>query len=80
MFATTLATSGLKRMGVPKTVKDIATLDTLARRAMGLDGKSGGGAAALIRITGGVNGPMDIAVGVSGPEGPDDDDADFGDD
>ena len=71
-FACRQVAAGFGKIKPPSNWREMATADTIARRALGLDGKSGGGAAAMIRISGGANGPMDIAVGVQGAEEPDD--------
>ena len=71
-FACRQVAAGFGKMKPPANWREMATADTIARRALGLDAKGGGGAAAMIRITGGVMTPMDIAVGVQGAEGPED--------
>lgn len=63
-FAMTAVSRGLSKLPAPKNWRELATADTIARRAAGLD-KVGGGVAALVRVTGGGAGnPMDISVGV----------------
>lgn len=63
---------GLAKVKVPANWREISVADGMARRALGLDAKGGGGATAMIRITGGVANPMDIAVGVQGADEPED--------
>ena len=68
-FAMFSVQQGLTKLAPPKNWREVATADTIARRAAGLDGNQGGNAMALIRISGGSAGPIDIALN-AGTEGP----------
>lgn len=64
-FAMRSVSRGLGTIQSPKNWRELATADTLARRAAGLDSKGGGGSAgALIRITSGAGVPTEVQVGV----------------
>jgi hypothetical protein len=52
---------GLVKVKVPTSWGDIAKADTLARRALGLDSKGGGGSTTMIRISG-HTGTVDVAT------------------
>ena len=53
--------NGLAKVRTPNSWGDIAKADTLARRALGLDAKGGGGSTTMIRISG-PTGTVDVAT------------------
>ena len=61
-FACRAAAAGIGKVRPPANWREIATADTIARRALGLDSKGGGAAGAMIRITPGDNGVIDVAA------------------
>jgi hypothetical protein len=68
-FACRSAAAGMGRIKPPTNWREMATADTIARRALGLDSKGGGAAAAMIRITPGPMGAIDVAAMAMGEEG-----------
>lgn len=65
-FACRLAASGMVKLRPPANWRELATADTIARRALGLDSKGGGAAGAMIRITPGAGGVIDVAAMAQG--------------
>jgi len=57
--------NGITKVKRPSNWREIATADTIARRALGLDSKNGAGAAAMIRITRADGSTMDLAAGAT---------------
>jgi hypothetical protein len=64
-FAMKKVTAGFGRMKPPANWRELATADTIARRALGLDSKGGASAAAMVRITRADGSTMDVAAGAS---------------
>jgi hypothetical protein len=64
-FATRKAMAGFGRIKPPANWRELAVADTIARRALGLDSKGGGGASTMIRVTGPGGMAVDVAT-VSG--------------
>lgn len=64
-FAIRKVTAGFGRMKPPANWRELATADTIARRALGLDSKNGASAAAMVRITRADGSTMDVAAGAS---------------
>jgi hypothetical protein len=64
-FAMHKVTAGFGRMKPPANWRELATADTIARRALGLDSKNGASAAAMVRITRSDGSTMDVAAGAS---------------
>jgi hypothetical protein len=73
--------NGITKVKRPTNWREIATADTIARRALGLDSKNGGGAAAMVRVTGPNGFQVDVATGTNTGEGVPayDEDEDYGD-
>jgi hypothetical protein len=68
-FAMSLATEGIKTVPRPRNLREVALADTLARRALGLDAKGGGGSATMIRITQPNGAVVDVATMQGGAAG-----------
>ena len=66
--------NGLAKVRTPNSWGDIAKADTIARRALGLDAKGGGGGTTMIRISGPA-GTVDVATTTPVDVGGDYDDA-----
>jgi len=62
-FACRSVAAGFGRIKPPSNWREIATADTIARRALGLDSKGGGGGTTMIRISGPA-GTVDFATSV----------------
>lgn len=60
--------NGLVNAKRPSNWREIATADTIARRALGLDSKGGGGASAIVRVHGPGGPVVDVAVTADAPE------------
>jgi hypothetical protein len=52
-------------MKPPANWRELATADTIARRALGLDSKNGASAAAMVRITGPNGSVTDVMAGAT---------------
>jgi hypothetical protein len=80
-FAIRKVTAGFGRMKPPANWRELATADTIARRALGLDSKNGASAAAMVRITGPNGSVTDVMAGatVDVDASEDEDDGDWGD-
>jgi len=57
--------NGITRVKRPSNWREIATAETFARRALGLDSKGGASAAAMVRITRADGSTMDLAAGAT---------------
>jgi hypothetical protein len=60
-FAMALAMEGVQLVPKPRNLREVALADTIARRALGLDSKGGGGSTTMIRISG-PTGTVDVAT------------------
>ena len=60
-FAMALAMEGVQMVPKPRNLREVALADTIARRALGLDSKGGGGGTTMIRINGQA-GTVDVAT------------------
>jgi len=54
--------NGITRVKRPSNWREIATADTIARRALGLDSKGGSSATAMVRISGPNGATVDVAT------------------
>ena len=68
--------SGITKVKRPANWREIATADTIARRALGLDSKGGASASAMVRIHGPGGQTIDVAAGAMAESAEDDDDWD----
>ena len=64
-FATRKVVAGFGRMKPPSNWREMATADTIARRALGLDSKGGASAMSVVRIHGADGSTVDVAAGAS---------------